>query len=94
MANEKNNYQILDKEEYARQNNERIKKSDSYFNVDICIKKDENLTIPYIKLHNVGFKEIAVMINTLKFVAKNLEEEYPEAAIIAKYGMNLEKGEF
>jgi hypothetical protein len=94
MANEENKYQILDKEEYARQNNERIKKSNNYFDVEICVSKDENITIPYIKLHNVGFKEIAVMINTLKIVAKNLEEEYPEAAILAKYGMKLEKGEF
>ena len=81
----------IDKEEFIKQNNEKIRKSGNYAEVSILVEKDSNCLMPYIGIHKVGIKEVAYLIDALKHTSKELEKRYPEAVFYANFMMRSEK---
>lgn len=81
----------IDKEEFVKQNNERIRKSGNYAEVTICIEAGSTEIIPYCHICKTSTKEVAMMIDALKHVCRELEERYPAAAFYANYMMKSEK---
>ena len=81
----------IDKEEFVKQNNERIRKSGNYAEVTICIETGSSQVIPYCRLCKTTTKEIAMMIDALKKVLRELEESYPKASFYANFMMKSEK---
>lgn len=78
----------MDKEEFVKQHNEKIRNSDNYMEVTMLVEKGNGIVIPYVKVHNVGTVEVACMLKTLKAICDEIEERYPEAAFLAKFGMD------
>lgn len=83
----------MDKEEFVKQHNEKIRKSDNYMEVTILVEKGNTTLIPYVKVHNVGTVEVACMLKTLNAICEEIEERYPEAAFLARFGMDSKNKE-
>lgn len=80
------NSEITNNEELIKQNNEFIRNSKSFIEVDIVIGQDEEQPVlTNCNIHGVGPQEIAKMILSLRSLASSLENQYPLAKIMSNF---------
>ena len=78
----------IDKEEFIKQNNEKIRKSGHYAEVTILVEKGNGCIIPYIKTNKVGIREVALMIKSLESTLDQIKDKFPEANLLAQLGLS------
>ena len=81
----------IDKKEFVKQHNEKIREGGKFAEVSILVETGSNSVIPYIHLSKVGTKEVAYLIDALKQARDVLSEEYPEALFYSEFMMKSEK---
>lgn len=68
----------VDKDELVKQNNEKIKSTKNYIEVNVCIGVNNEPILPIVDIHRVGIKEVTSMVVALEDIIKYIEGKFPE----------------